>query len=120
MGTACALAAICGGITLMSQGRSSWSRGFYPRQMYRSPQLASLVLLIFFAAVGVLCGMAFQDEINVGSITAFLAHKMRGTSAGTLFSIVNVLVTLTIGITFPLQLFPVAEIVERWIGTCTN
>lgn len=70
----------------------------------------SLVALLL-CLVSVLCVLAFGQVTN-GSITAFLLEEYKGDQNATLWLMLcNTLVSLSILLTYPLQLFPAVELV---------
>ena len=77
---------------------------------------------ILFAIIGFTSSIAFQHvNGNVGiqnaSITAFLQESYPNNSW---FPVVNVMVVLAVALTFPLQLTPAIEVLDKWILECRS
>jgi hypothetical protein len=92
------------------------------RHRPRYPQLlvgSLLAVGALFAASASLTALGFPEiglEINAASSIAYLAQRYAGTAAGTYLSACNVLVAVAVVATFPLQLTPVAHILEAGCG----
>ncbi|KAL3789251.1 hypothetical protein HJC23_002836 [Cyclotella cryptica] len=72
--------------------------------------MASVALIL--ATVSNVCVYAFGEVTN-GSVTAFLLEKYNGDKTVTLFlMIANTVVSLSVLFTYPIQLFPVVEILS--------
>ena len=84
------------------------------RHRPRYPQLlvgSLLAVGAVFAASAALTALGFP-EIDSASSVAYLAQRYAGTASGSYLSACNVLVAAAVVATFPLQLTPVALIVE--------
>jgi len=79
----------------------------YPRLVVAS--LCTVASL--FAVVGLFCGLAFH--VDSASITAFLARRYAGSTGSRYFEAVNLLVSLAVLLTFPLQLTPIALVLDN-------
>ena len=95
------------------------------RHRPRYPQLlvgSLLVVGALFAASASLTALGFP-EIGLGtdaaSSVAYLAQRYAGTASGTYLSVCNVLVAVAVVATFPLQLTPLAHILEAGCGATT-
>mmetsp|Transcript_25086 Transcript_25086/g.37494 ORF Transcript_25086/g.37494 Transcript_25086/m.37494 type:complete len:513 (+) Transcript_25086:39-1577(+) len=89
-----------------------------PHKFSNALRRSTIVLFSSYLLLGVTCGIAYHDRIDSGSITAFLANDARDQNAAhwkvLLFNITNALVALAVFLTFPLQLFPAAEVFDQW------
>lgn len=77
---------------------------------------ASAFLVVAFLCVTFTCGVAFRAELDTASLMAFLAVRTTG-AMRTALEIANVLVTAAVVFTFPLQLLPAAQILNRWMSS---
>ena len=92
------------------------------RHRPRYPQLlvgSLLAVGAIFAASASLTALGFPEiglETNAASSVAWLVQRYAGTASGIYLSACNVLVAVAVVATFPLQLTPVAHILEAGCG----
>jgi amino acid permease len=67
-----------------------------------------------FVATGSTVAIGFAGQVHTGSITAFLRQEYPDCLW---YAINNGLVMLAVGMTFPLQLTPAAEVLDTWLST---
>jgi hypothetical protein len=77
---------------------------------------------ILFAIIGFTSSIAFLDVhdnmgIQNGSVTAFLQETYPD---NLWYPIINVMVVLAVAMTFPLQLTPAMEVLDKWLLECRN
>jgi len=104
------------GIAIVLPVENSFCRGrehsLERYQEFRCVLLKALVTLSsFMLGVGASCGVAFPN-IESGSITAYLSTER----PNPWFKIINALTLLAVLMTFPLQLYPVTEVLNEWFG----
>lgn len=93
------------------------------RWIFTSVLLMSMgSVAILFAIIGFTSSIAFQHvNGNVGilnaSITAFLQESYPNNSW---FPVVNMMVVLAVALTFPLQLTPAIEVLDKWLLECRS
>jgi amino acid permease len=75
--------------------------------LIRSMSLTALLFLV----VGVPTSLGFPD-IKTGSVTAYLAQRF---PHQLWFSVINDLVMVAVALTFPLQLQPALQVIDRWL-----
>jgi proton-coupled amino acid transporter len=81
---------------------------------FSSILFASMSLLaLLFVTVGTTAAAGFP-QVHSGSVTAFLEKSFPHTRW---YSIVNLLVMAAVALTFPLQLTPAMQVVEKWFGS---
>lgn len=103
----CAILYSYEGICLILPIESSMAE---PRKFKRVFWYAMASIALILATVSIVCVYAF-GEVDNGSVTAFLLEKYEGNPNVTLFiMIANVAVSLSVLFTYPIQLFPVVEI----------
>jgi Transmembrane amino acid transporter protein len=67
---------------------------------------------ILFAITGLSASIGFHHTVTNASITAFLKESYPNVLW---YSIVNILVLFAVALTFPLQLTPAMEVLEKWL-----
>jgi amino acid permease len=73
--------------------------------------LSMSAVALLFALTGLTASIGFSD-IASASVTAYLKHTYPNVLW---FSIVNLLVLIAVALTFPLQLTPAMEVLEKWL-----
>ena len=70
-----------------------------------------------FVVTGAVVSVGFAGNVHTGSITAFLRSEYPDCLW---YSIVNGAVMLAVGLTFPLQLTPAAEVLDTWLSSANT
>lgn len=84
-------------------------------QHFKTVFVTSMSFTAFvFAAVAVLCCMAFGDVTN-GSVTAFLVENLHEQNVKWWLYMTNTAVSVAVLLTYPLQLFPSFELIGPWL-----
>jgi len=89
---------------------------YYSHQKsFSSILIGSMTLVAFlFVLIGLSASLGFPD-VHSGSITAYLEKQYPDVIW---FSIVNALVIVAVALTFPLQLTPAMQVLDKWLDHC--
>mmetsp|Transcript_22984 Transcript_22984/g.63978 ORF Transcript_22984/g.63978 Transcript_22984/m.63978 type:complete len:643 (-) Transcript_22984:9-1937(-) len=116
----CAILYSYEGICLILPVESAMTPDGVRRRHFGTTFIAAMTTAaVIFAVVAGSCVAAF-GKVSNGSITAFLLQEYSSSDDDNrhifnLILVANALVSLSVLVTYPLQLFPAVELVERWL-----